>query len=108
MTQSIRPLANVVLLSVFGSLLFLLRGDRFGFACGRCVAVQQFRRFVFGDYEHGRGRNARRSTDSGTGSQAPMLVDYVRQYLPSTVPAPQLTPAGSITVTAGATTGNTT
>jgi hypothetical protein len=34
-----------------------------------------------------------------------MLVDYVRQYLPSTVPAPQLTPAGSITVTAGVTTG---
>jgi beta-glucanase (GH16 family) len=47
-------------------------------------------------------------TDSGTGSQAPMLVDYVRQYLPSTVAAPQMTPSGSITVTAGATTGNTT
>ncbi len=47
-------------------------------------------------------------TDSATGSQAPMLVDYVRQYLPSTVPAPQMTPSGSITVTAGATTGNTT
>jgi len=46
-------------------------------------------------------------TDSGTGSQPPMLVDYVRQYLPSTVPAPQMTPSGSITVTAGATTGNT-
>src|SRR5258708_504981 len=41
-------------------------------------------------------------TDSATGSQAPMLVDYVRQYLPSTVPAPHMTPSGSITVTAGA------
>ncbi len=47
-------------------------------------------------------------TDSATGSQAPMLVDWVRQYLPSTIPAPQMTPSGSITVTAGATTGNTT
>jgi beta-glucanase (GH16 family) len=47
-------------------------------------------------------------TDSGTGSQAPMLVDYVRQYLPSTIPAPQMTPAGSITVAPGATTGNST
>lgn len=47
-------------------------------------------------------------TDSLTGSQPPMLLDYVRQYLPSAVPAPQLTPTGNITVTAGATTGNTT
>jgi beta-glucanase (GH16 family) len=45
-------------------------------------------------------------TDSATGSQAPMLVDYVRQYTPSAVPAPQLTPTGNITVTAGATSGN--
>jgi beta-glucanase (GH16 family) len=47
-------------------------------------------------------------TDSATGSQAPMLVDYVRQYLPSAIPAPQLTASGNITVTAGATSGNTT
>jgi beta-glucanase (GH16 family) len=47
-------------------------------------------------------------TDSATGSQAPMLVDYVRQYLPSAIPAPTLTPTGNITVTAGATSGNTT
>jgi beta-glucanase (GH16 family) len=47
-------------------------------------------------------------TDSLTGSQPPMLVDYVHQYLPSAIPPPQLTPAGNITVTAGATTGNTT
>ncbi len=47
-------------------------------------------------------------TDSLTGSQPPMLLDYVRQYLPSTVPAPQMTPTGGITITAGATTGNTT
>lgn len=46
-------------------------------------------------------------TDSGTGSQLPMLVDYVRQYTPSSVSAPSLTPNGSISVTAGATTGNT-
>ena len=46
-------------------------------------------------------------TDSGTGSQLPMLVDYVRQYTPTSVSAPSLTPNGSITVTAGATTGNT-
>jgi hypothetical protein len=37
-----------------------------------------------------------------------MLVDYVRQYVPSTVAAPQMTPNGNITLTAGATTGNTT
>jgi beta-glucanase (GH16 family) len=47
-------------------------------------------------------------TDSLTGSQPPMLLDYVRQYLPSAVPPPQLTPTGNITVTAGATSGNTT
>ncbi len=47
-------------------------------------------------------------TDSLTGSQPPMLVDYVRQYLASAVAAPQLNPSGNITVTAGATTGNTT
>jgi len=47
-------------------------------------------------------------TDSLTGSQPPMLLDYVRQYLPSTIPAPLLTPGGNITVKAGATTGNTT
>jgi beta-glucanase (GH16 family) len=47
-------------------------------------------------------------TDSLTGSQLPMLLDYVRQYLPSAVPAPQLTTTGNITVTAGATSGNTT
>ena len=47
-------------------------------------------------------------TDSATGTQAPMLVDYVRQYLPSAVPAPTLSPSGNITVTAGATTGNST
>lgn len=46
-------------------------------------------------------------TDTGTSSQLPMLVDYVRQYLPSAVPAPQLTPNGTITIKAGATTGNT-
>src|SRR6201981_2627417 len=47
-------------------------------------------------------------TDSLTCCQPPMLLDYVRQYLPSAIPAPQLTPTGGITVTAGATTGNTT
>ncbi len=47
-------------------------------------------------------------TDSATGSQSPMLLDYVRQYVPSAIPAPQLAPAGNITVTAGATTGNST
>ncbi len=47
-------------------------------------------------------------TDSLTGSQLPMLLDYVRQYLPSNVPTPQLMAAGSITVTAGATNGNST
>jgi beta-glucanase (GH16 family) len=47
-------------------------------------------------------------TDSLTCCQPPMLLDYVRQYLPSAIPAPQLTPTGNITVTAGATSGNTT
>lgn len=47
-------------------------------------------------------------TDSATGTQPPMLVDYVRQYLPSAIPAPTLSPNGNITVTAGATTGNST
>jgi len=47
-------------------------------------------------------------TDSTTGSQAPMLVDYVRQYVPSAISTPSLTPNGNITVNAGATSGNTT
>jgi len=47
-------------------------------------------------------------TDSLTCCQPPMLLDYVRQYLPSAIPAPQLTATGNITVTAGATSGNTT
>jgi hypothetical protein len=47
-------------------------------------------------------------TDSATGTQAPMLVDYVRQYVPSAVPTPQMTPTGNISFTAGATSGNTT
>jgi beta-glucanase (GH16 family) len=47
-------------------------------------------------------------TDSTTSNPAPMLVDYVRQYLPSQVSPPQLTPNGNITIKAGATSGNTT
>jgi beta-glucanase (GH16 family) len=47
-------------------------------------------------------------TDSATGSQPPMLADYVRQYLPSHVSPPSLTPNGNITIKAGATSGNTT
>ncbi len=47
-------------------------------------------------------------TNTGTSSPAPMLVDYVRQYLPSAVPAPQIAVPTPITVTHGATTGNTT
>jgi len=47
-------------------------------------------------------------TDSQTCCQPPMLIDYVRQYVPSGIPTPQLMPAGNITVTAGATTGNST
>jgi beta-glucanase (GH16 family) len=46
-------------------------------------------------------------TDNNTGTQNPMLADYVRQYTPSSVPAPQLTPSGNITLTAGATSANT-
>jgi beta-glucanase (GH16 family) len=46
--------------------------------------------------------------DNNTGTQNPLLADYVRQYTPSAVPAPQLTPSGNITLTAGATTANTT
>lgn len=37
----------------------------------------------------------------------PMIIDYVRQYTPSAVPAPTLGNPPSITVKAGATTGNT-
>lgn len=47
-------------------------------------------------------------TDSLTGSQAPMLVDYVRQYTASAIPAPTVAPSGGIVVTAGSTTGNST
>ncbi|UWZ85315.1 glycoside hydrolase family 16 protein [Occallatibacter riparius] len=47
-------------------------------------------------------------TDSATGTQSPMLVDYVRQYVPSPIPAPTLSPNGNITLKAGATTGNST
>jgi beta-glucanase (GH16 family) len=47
-------------------------------------------------------------TDSLTAKQPPMMLDYVRHYEPSTVPAPKMTPAAGITVKAGATTGNTT
>lgn len=46
--------------------------------------------------------------DAQTGSQAPMLVDYVRQYLPSMIPAPQLAKPSDMSLPAGATTGNTT
>ncbi|MCU1270218.1 MAG: glycoside hydrolase family 16 [Acidobacteriaceae bacterium] len=46
-------------------------------------------------------------TDSATGSQAPMLVDYVRQYVPSPV-VPQLTQPTAISLKAGASSGNTT
>ena len=45
-------------------------------------------------------------TDPTTGAQPPMLVDYVRQYVPSSIPAPVLTASGALTLTAGATTGN--
>ena len=47
-------------------------------------------------------------TDSATGSQLPMLVDYVRHYTPSQVPAPQLVQPAPITVSPGAITGNST
>ena len=46
-------------------------------------------------------------TDSATGSQEPMLVDYVRQYVPSTV-VPQISQPAAISLKAGATSGNTT
>ena len=45
-------------------------------------------------------------TDSGTSSPAPMLADYVRQYMPSSV-VPQLSQPGALTLKAGATSGNT-
>jgi beta-glucanase (GH16 family) len=45
--------------------------------------------------------------DSTTPSPATMLVDYVRQYTASPLPPPSLGTPSSITVTAGATTGNT-
>src|SRR5256885_4298431 len=45
-------------------------------------------------------------TDSATGSQPPMLADYVRQYVPSPV-VPQLSQPAALTVKAGATSGNT-
>jgi beta-glucanase (GH16 family) len=46
-------------------------------------------------------------TDSATSSQSPMLVDYVRQYVPSSV-VPQLSQPTAISLKAGATSGNTT
>lgn len=46
-------------------------------------------------------------TDSQTGSQAPMLIDYVRQYTPLAIAAPTITAAGNLAVKAGATSGNT-
>lgn len=46
-------------------------------------------------------------TDSQTGNQPPMLIDYVRQYTPSAIPTPTLIPSGNLTIKAGATTGNT-
>ena len=45
-------------------------------------------------------------TDAKTGEQSPMLVDYVRQYVPTPGPAPKLMPRGTISVNAGATSGN--
>jgi hypothetical protein len=45
-------------------------------------------------------------TDSGTSSQPPMLVDYVRQYVPSPV-VTHLSQPSSLTLKAGATTANT-
>jgi len=44
---------------------------------------------------------------TNTPSPDMMVIDYVRQYVPSTVPAPLLGQPPGITVTAGATTGNT-
>lgn len=46
-------------------------------------------------------------TDANTGEQAPMLVDYVRQYLPTPIAAPKLKASSNIAVKAGATSGNT-
>ena len=46
-------------------------------------------------------------TDSATSSPAPMLADYVRQYVPSSS-VPQLTQPTAISLKAGATSGNTT
>jgi beta-glucanase (GH16 family) len=45
-------------------------------------------------------------TDSATSSPPPMLVDYVRQYVPSSV-VPQLSQPPALSVSAGATSGNT-
>jgi beta-glucanase (GH16 family) len=45
-------------------------------------------------------------TDSATGSQSPMLVDYVRQYVPSAV-MPQISQPAALSLKAGATSGNT-
>jgi beta-glucanase (GH16 family) len=45
-------------------------------------------------------------TDSATSSPLPMLVDYVRQYVPSSV-VPQLSQPAALAVSAGATSGNT-
>ena len=45
---------------------------------------------------------------TNTVSPQTMTIDYVRQYKPSAVPAPALGQPAGITVTAGATTGNTT
>ena len=47
-------------------------------------------------------------TDAQTGSQPPMLVDYVRQYTPSAIPTPTITANGNLTLKAGATSGNST
>lgn len=44
---------------------------------------------------------------AGTPSPEAMTIDYVRQYIPSAVPVPQLGSPPPIVVTAGATTGNT-
>ncbi len=46
--------------------------------------------------------------DAQTGTQLPMLVDYVRHYPPSQIPTPQIAAPTPITVAPGATTGNTT
>jgi len=53
------------------------------------------------------GGNLGTPTDNATSSQPPMLVDYVRQYLPSAVTT-ILTQPSAISLTAGATTANTT